>query len=120
MQFIFGVVRWLLFPLALKLSWKSRQMTPFFVQIEVLSEKIIIWEKYGNVFTFKIWLKSERIKEPQIPRLVHLSYEPFIFLSLIIWTLVTQVCLEIENVFKFDSLESCKGKKAPVHWREQP
>ena len=35
----------------LKPSWKSHQMTPFFVQKEVLGEEIIIWVKYGNVFT---------------------------------------------------------------------
>ena len=58
--------------------------------------------------------ESERIKEPQIPRLVHLSYEPFIFLSLKIWTLVTEICLEIESVFKFDSLEACKGKEVTI------
>ena len=39
------------FPLALKSSWKSHLMTPFFIQIDVLGEKIIIWVKYGNVFT---------------------------------------------------------------------
>ena len=37
--------------------------------------------------------------------------EPFIFLSLKIWTSVTEICLEIEGVFKFDSLKACKGKK---------
>ena len=44
---------WFLFPLvlALKSSWKSHQMTPFFVQKEVLGEKIIIWVKYVNVIT---------------------------------------------------------------------
>ena len=37
--------------LALKSAWKSQEMTPFFVQKEVLGEKIIILVKYGNVFT---------------------------------------------------------------------
>ena len=37
--------------LALKSSCKSHQMTPFFIQKEVLGEKIIICVKYGNVFT---------------------------------------------------------------------
>ena len=37
----------------------------------------------------------------------------FIFLNLEIWILLTENCLEIEDVFKkFDSLEACKGKKA--------
>ena len=44
--------------------------------------------------------------------LTHLSfpqtYEPFIFLSLKICILET----EIEDVLKFDRLEACKGKKA--------
>ena len=56
--------------------------------------------------------------------LMHLSfpqtYEPFIFLSLKIWILVTAICLEIEDVFKFDSLEACKGKKARIGWLAQP
>ena len=50
--------------------------------------------------------------------LIHLSfpqtYEPFIFLSVKIWIMVTEICLEIEDVFKFDSLGACKGKKAKV------
>ena len=28
--------------------------------------------------------------------------------------------LEIENVLKFDSLETCKGKKAAFDWLGQP
>ena len=28
--------------------------------------------------------------------------------------MVTEICLEIEDAFKFDSLEACKGKKATV------
>ena len=28
--------------------------------------------------------------------------------------MVTEICLEIEDVFKFDSLGACKGKKAKV------
>jgi hypothetical protein len=46
---------------------------------------------------------------------MHLSYsktyEPFIFLGLKIGILVTEICLEIEEVINFDSLEACKGKK---------
>ena len=37
--------------LTLKSPWKSHQMTPFFVQKEVLGEKVIIWVRYGNFFT---------------------------------------------------------------------
>ena len=37
-------------PLPLKLSCKSRQMTPFFCS-KRLREKITIWVKYDNVFT---------------------------------------------------------------------
>ena len=33
---------------------------------------------------------------------------------------MTEICLEIEDVFKFDSLEACKGKKATVGWLAQP
>ena len=36
---------------AVKLSWKSHQMTPFFVQKEGLGEKIIIWVTNDDVFT---------------------------------------------------------------------
>ena len=39
------------------------------------------------------------------------TYEPFIFLNLI---LMTEICLEIEDVLKFDSLEACEGKKATL------
>ena len=28
--------------------------------------------------------------------------------------MVTEICIEIEAVFKFDSLDDCKGKKAMV------
>ena len=52
--------------------------------------------------------------------LMHLSfpqtYKPFIFLSLKIWILVTA----IEDVFKFDSLEASKGKKAVLGLLAQP
>ena len=44
----------------------------------------------------------------------------FIFLNLEIWILVTENCLEIEDVLKFDSLEACKGKKATFGLLEQP
>ena len=36
----------------------------------------------------------------------------FSFLKLKIWILVTENCLEIEDVLKFESLEAYKGKKA--------
>ena len=47
-----------------------------------------------------------------------LSYLPtdehFIFLNLKIWILVTEHYLEIEDVLKFESLETCKHKKAAL------
>ena len=42
------------------------------------------------------------------------TYEPFIFLSLKIWILMTEICSEIKDVFKFDSLGGCKHKKDTV------
>ena len=48
------------------------------------------------------------------------TYEPFIILSLKIWILLTEIFLEIEDVFQFDSLEACKGKKATIGWLAQP
>ena len=51
--------------LAIKLSWKSHQMTPFFVKKEVLEEKIIILMNYGNIY------KSEKKKGQQSPHLYH-------------------------------------------------
>ena len=47
-------------------------------------------------------------------------YEPFIFLSLKFLILVTELCLEIENVLKFDILEACKGTKAVIGLLGQP
>ena len=44
----------------------------------------------------------------------------FILLNLKIWILVTENCLEIEDVLKFESLEACKGKKAAFGWLGQP
>ena len=44
----------------------------------------------------------------------------FYFLNLEIWILVTDFFLEIENVFKFDTLKACKGKKAIIGWLAQP
>ena len=38
--------------------------------------------------------------------------EHFTSLNLKIWILVTENSLEIEDVFMFESLEACKGKKA--------
>ena len=32
------------------------------------------------------------------------------FLRMKIWILVIEICLEIEDVYKFDSLEAWKGK----------
>ena len=46
--------------------------------------------------------------------------EHFIFLNLKIWILVTENCLEIEDVLKFESLEACKGKKVAFGWLGQP
>ena len=46
--------------------------------------------------------------------------EHFILLRLKIWIYVTEIWLEIKEVFKFDSLEACKGKKAPIGWLAQP
>jgi hypothetical protein len=49
---------------------------------------------------------------------MHLSFpqkcELFIFLSMKIWISVIEICLEIEDVFKFESLEACKGKKVAI------
>jgi hypothetical protein len=33
---------------------------------------------------------------------------------------VTEIYIEIEDLFKFDSLEACKGKKAIAGWLAQP
>ena len=41
-------------------------------------------------------------------------------MKLNIWILVTENCLEIEDVLKFESLEACKGKKAAFSWLGQP
>ena len=52
--------------LALKLSWKSYQMTPISVQKERSGEKIIIWVKKDDVFTLKSWRlerKRTRVRE---------------------------------------------------------
>ena len=46
--------------------------------------------------------------------------EDFSSLKLKIWILVTENCLEIENVLKFESLEAYKGKKATFGWLGQP
>ena len=47
--------------------------------------------------------------------------EHFNFLNLEIWILLTENCLEMEDVFKkFDSLEACKGKKAVLDRLAQP
>ena len=43
-----------------------------------------------------------------------------IFLNFKIWILVAEYCLEIEDALKFESLETCKGKKAAFGWLEQP
>ena len=34
--------------------------------------------------------------------------------------LVMENCLEIKDVSMFESLEACKGKKAPFGWLGQP
>ena len=56
--------------------------------------------------------------------LMFLSYlqtdEHFIFLNLKVRILVTEKCLEIEDVLKFESLEACKGKKATFGWPGKP
>ena len=70
-------------------------MTPFFVQKEVLGEKIIIWEKYGNVFIQMIFhfkklttleqeKESKRKKEPKIPRLSVLNQNVFVVIKVVI------------------------------------
>ena len=46
--------------------------------------------------------------------------EHFIFLNMQIGILVTEHGLEIEDVLKFESLETCKGKKAAFGWLGQP
>ena len=41
-------------------------------------------------------------------------------MKLKIWILVTENCLEIEDVLKFESLEPCKGNQAAFDWLSQP
>ena len=52
---------------------------------------------------------------------MHLSFpqtdKPFILLSQKTLILVTEICLEIEDVFKFDSLEACKYTQKSDHFR---
>ena len=48
------------------------------------------------------------------------TYEPFLFLNLTFWILETEICLEIDDVLNFDSLEDGKGKKATLGWLVQP
>ena len=49
--------------LTLKSSWKSHQMTPFFVQKEVFGEKCQCFYSNNYVFTLKSWwLESERTR----------------------------------------------------------
>ena len=38
-------------------------MTPFFIQKEVLGEKIIIWVKYGNSFTQIIMFSLKKVDD---------------------------------------------------------
>ena len=73
-------------------------------------------------------VKKESTMEPKylesrIKVLAFLSYlqtdEHFIFLNLKIWILVTENCLEIENVLKFESLEACEGNKSTFGWLGQ-
>ena len=47
--------------LALKLSWKSHQMPPFFFQKEGLGEKMIIWVKKDDVFTQIMMLSPKKV-----------------------------------------------------------
>ena len=49
--------------LAHKSSWKSHQMTPFFIQKEVLCEKIIIWVKYGNFYTQVMMFSLKKVDD---------------------------------------------------------
>ena len=46
--------------------------------------------------------------------------EHFIFLTMQIGFLETEHCLEIEDVLKFVSLETRKGKKVAFGWLGQP
>ena len=41
-------------------------------------------------------------------------------LKLKIWILVTENCLEIEDVLNFEYLEACKDKKTTFGWLGQP
>ena len=41
-------------------------------------------------------------------------------MSLKIWILVTEMCLKVENAFKFDNLEASKDKKVTIGSLAQP
>ena len=47
------------------------------------------------------------------------NLQTFYFLNLKIWILVSENCLQIEDVLKFGSLEACKGKKVGFCWLGQ-
>lgn len=53
---------------------------------------------------------------------VSFSNIPFISLSSKIWILETKICLEMKDVFKFESfrVEACRSKKATLGWIAQP
>ena len=49
--------------LGLKSSWKTHQMTTFFVLKEVLGDKNIIWVKYDNVFTQIMMFSPKKVDD---------------------------------------------------------
>ena len=78
--------------------------------------KIIKNKNFAQIVSLKVAFFQKVLMHLSFPQ----TYEPFIFLSMKILIFLTEIFLEIEDVFKIDSLEACKGKKATVGWLTKP
>ena len=88
-----------------------------------ISLQIVDWNKYDP--NASEWAPIEDIKVHFCQKiLMFLSYlqtdEHFIFLNLKIWILVTENCLEIDDVLKFKNLGAWEDKKAAFGLLGQP
>ena len=68
---------------------------------------------------YSIWVKGTFLSEDTDVFVISGTRRTFIYLPEV-WILVTEHCLEIEDVLKFENLETCRDKMAALGWLGQP
>ena len=87
----------------------------FEIELEHICDLIGILRYSRKSCKERLCKRNKKLSEIKVSFCQFLSYlqrdEHFNFLDLNIWILMTENCLEIEDLLKFETLEACKVKK---------